>query len=50
MRVSHKSSREQEGYCRQYAGCIAAFVSPNLSDTTNKAMFASCLDDEAKEK
>jgi hypothetical protein len=42
--------RLQEGYCRQFAGCIAASVSPNFSDVTNRAMFASCLDDEAKEK
>jgi hypothetical protein len=44
--------RLQENYCRQYAGCIAVNISPNpsLSDTTNNAMFASCLADEAKEK
>jgi hypothetical protein len=44
--------RLQESYCKQFAGCIAVNISPNpsLSDMTNRAMFASCLDDEAKEK
>jgi hypothetical protein len=42
--------RLQEAYCRQYAGCLSASVSPDFSDTANRAVFASCLDNEAKQK
>ncbi len=39
-----------EGYCKQFAGCMVSNLNPNFSDMAYRAMFASCLDDEAKQK
>jgi hypothetical protein len=39
-----------ERYCKQFAGCMVSNLNPNFSDMAYRAMFASCLDDEAQQK
>jgi hypothetical protein len=40
-----------ESYCKQYAACLVSNIADApLRESALRAMFATCLDDEAKEK
>ena len=40
-----------EGYCKQYAACLIGNIADaTMRETALRAMFADCLDDEAKEE
>jgi hypothetical protein len=40
-----------EGYCKQYAACLVSSITDSaMKETALRAMFAGCLDDEAKDQ